>query len=111
LSSWTSVILLIIIIIALGIFVLRKYNRLPSWLSNFSLSNPEDTIAKLKQRTKLENDKAQRLQTVLAAKQELTRAKAINSALRREIASVHESNIPIPSIKAVMEKINAKSEG
>ena len=107
-SSWLSVILILLILLVIGYLFLRKSNRLPNWLSGLSTANPTKTINKIESSIELEQKKAQELRAILTAKQRLAKARAINSALRREIASTHESAIIIP--KSLLEEQGGKKE-
>lgn len=95
-SSWLSVVLILLILLVIGYLFLRKSNRLPNWLSSLSIANPTKTVTKIESYIELEQKKAQELRAILSAKQKLAKARAINSALRREIASTNESSIIIP---------------
>lgn len=108
-NSWGSVIFLLLILLGAVYFYLKKSNKLPSWLPNLFASDPEKTVASLKERTEQEKAKQIKLQKILDAKEELFREKTMNSQLTKKIASIKES--PVYLIKKPVEdrrKNNAK---
>lgn len=108
-GSWLSVLLILLILLTGGYLYLRKKGRLPTWLSSSSTTNSTQTISKIETHIELEEKKAEELRAVLSAKQKLARAKAINSALRREIGSTSESTIII-SRNELLEKKDGKEK-
>lgn len=107
-SSWISAILLILIIIVAGLFILKRQNKLPSFLSNIIKSS--QTIEQLNTLTEQENTKTLELRTLLEAKQKLAKAKAVNSALRKQINNTAESTIPLAQVRASLENKDASKE-
>jgi len=109
-SSWLGVILIVLILLGILTFYLRKHNFLPAWLSDYLSSNSDKQIAKIKFQTGQEIEKSKELQAILEAKQELMQAKARNSALRRDIAEVNETNVVLIAKRYNNGKDKVKSQ-
>ena len=108
-GSWLSVILILLIFLTGGYVYLRRTNRLPDFLSNLSSNNSTKTLKNIESSIEAEEEKAQELRTVLSAKQKLARAKAVNTALRKEIRSTNESSVIVPR-NILLENDNAKKK-
>jgi len=107
-SSWLGVILIVLVLLGVLIFYLRKHNFLPTWLSDYLSSNPDKQVAKIKASTEQEILKTQELQAVLKAKQELVLAKARNTALRKDISEINETNVSIIAKRYNDDKVRVK---
>jgi len=108
-SSWLGIILIVLILLGILTFYLRKHNFLPTWLSDYLSPNPDKQVAKIKSQTEQEIEKSKELQAILEAKQELMQAKARNSALRRDIAEVNESNVALVAKRYNDGKVKVKT--
>jgi len=108
-TSWLSIILIILITLGILIFYLRKHNSLPACLSDYLSPNPDKQIAKIKASTEQEIQKTQELQAVLKVKQELVLAKARNTALRKDISEINETNVNIIAKRYNSDKSKVKA--
>jgi len=108
-SSWLGIILIVLILLGILTFYLRKHNFLPTWLSGYLSPSPDKQVAKIKSQTEREIEKSKELQAILEAKQELMQAKAHNSALYRDISVINEANVSIIAKRYNNDKSKVKS--
>ena len=99
-AGFISFVVIVIILVVLA-FYLRKHNLLPSWLSNLWSPNSDKLVIQLKLRAEKELLKSKELQDVLEAKKTLMQIKARNNTLQRNISAINESNVSLMSKKPI----------
>lgn len=95
-SGWSWIVIIGVII---GVYYLYKRGKIP-WLKGKMIKmpkllepKPETQVERLKAATEREVARAEELRSVLEAKTELAKARAVNAKLRKEIDSITEKSV------------------